>query len=97
MKKKDREKFEHLENKLKSTEILIGDLIDYMQRKEILEYNLIKMKTWQDDLRELRFKEEQERDMHRAKELLKEEGYLVVRNENELDAARLKKWTESKQ
>ena len=69
-----------------------NDLIEYLTWKGILHNSLEKMENWQDELYRHRRDMEREHRIQKAKRQLEQEGYIVVQNENEIDAARVKRW-----
>lgn len=81
-----------LQAKLKAAETNFKDLVDYLTYKGVLEVNMEKMESWQDIVHYQREQEKAEREIAQAKELLKRTGHFVLKDKNELDAARLEKW-----
>ena len=97
MKKKElKERITTLEDKLEYNESLLKDLVEFFERTNVLENDLVRMESWRNKLATMRSEESRERDLKHARSLLEQEGYFVVNDENELDTARMKKWLQSK-
>ena len=93
---KQQEQIDEISQKLKLSDRLLTDLIEYLERTSILKNDPQHIETWRGDLADLRYKEEQEHKISIAKGVLKTAGYIVVKTEADIDAAKLKKWVETK-
>ena len=87
---------EHLGKKLAGQESQLADLIEYLGRTGVLKKTDPRsFDDWKSDLGMMRQEEKKKHEEAMARDFLERRGFLVVRNENEIDAARLKAWTES--
>ncbi|RLA05150.1 MAG: hypothetical protein DRQ47_01940 [Gammaproteobacteria bacterium] len=80
------------EAELLNTRSLLNDLIEYLERKDIIPSDQATFETWETDLSSMRIEAQKEKVILRSKNTLKDAGYFVVKDENEIDAAKLKKW-----
>ncbi len=76
---------------------MLDDLIDYLQRTDVLLSDIQKGRFWQSELVQMRWDEQERRKVLQSKHVLEKAGYFVCKDENEIDAARLKIWVSSKQ
>ena len=70
----------------------LHDLIEYMERTGILKSNPEAFEDWESLLGDMRRNDAEQKKIREMKRYLEGNGYLVVADENEIDAARLKKW-----
>lgn len=86
-----------LERYLKKQEKLVDNLIDYLQRTDKnFHVDMQEFDNWEERLRQMKEEEDLARNLNRAKKLLRDEGYFIATNENEIDAQRLKSWVKKK-
>jgi hypothetical protein len=72
------------------------DLIEYLERTGVLVSNPERFVSWESVLYDMRRRDEEQAKIRDMKRYLEGNGYLVVADENELDAAKLKKWISNK-
>jgi hypothetical protein len=85
-----------LEQMAKAQAEHLSDLIEYLERTDPkFERNPSTFDNWAFRLEEMRRDDQKKTELIKAKQLLRNDGYIVVRNENEIDAARVKQWIES--
>jgi len=91
------QRVDELEKLCQHQEKLLNSLVEYLERVDdkfkIDEANFF---NWHDRLDELRRDELMQKDVNKAKQFLKNHGYLVVHDENEIDAQKLRQWLTKK-
>lgn len=85
------------EDRLAKSAQLTQDLVEYLERIEILHQNPQALASWYDDLMRMRHEDRMKRELEDARSRLERAGYIVAQNENELDVQRMKKWLSSKE
>jgi len=79
------------------TKELLNKLIGYLERTDNnFNYDDDAYISWQDRLTTMQVEEQHQLRINEAKKFLKRSGYIVVENENEIDAQRLKHWVTHK-
>lgn len=82
-----------LEEQQHDTKDLLNKLIQYLERTDPnFNYDDDEYISWQDRLVTMKVEEQHQLRINDAKKFLKRSGYIVVENENEIDAQRLKQW-----
>lgn len=82
-----------LEQRITELEKLVGDLLEYLRRTDDnFQFDPLEFETWQIKLENLRNEERRRAEIASARAFLEKSGFLVMTDENEIDAQILKKW-----
>jgi len=80
-------------DRLNDLEFELNDLIEYLTFvDDNFKFDHHSYETWKDRLERLRAEEIKNIEIMKAKQFLKDNGYLVINSEQEINAELLKKW-----
>jgi len=87
-----------LNEKFNALKTEMSDLLEYLRRTKVISgpTGETPYANWHDDLTTMRYEEEQQQKIHRAKQFLRNAGYLVAESDIAMDAEKVRNWVEHK-